>query len=529
MADLPQTQGIPRTTANARPADKPDSFVVVIFGASGDLASRKLIPALYDLHRARMLPERFAVLGVSRTAFSLEAFRAKMTDSVRQFDEQQPVEEKLLAAFAEKLHYLSIDTANPADYAQVRLTLETIDREHGTAGNYIFYLSTPPAMYAVIAHGLGTQGLQDQAGGWRRLIVEKPFGYDLPSAIDLNAKLERIFRESQIYRIDHYLGKETVQNILVFRFANSIFEPLWNSKYVQYVEVTAAEHIGVENRGRFYEGAGAVRDIIQNHLLQCVGVVAMEPPSVFNSIAVRNETLKVFQSLRPIKPTETNVFTVRGQYTASTIKGQPVNGYRQEKDVAPDSKTETYAAIQFYIDNWRWGGVPFFMRAGKRLPTRVTEVAIHFKPTPHPLFGQNEADGQDGNKLIIRIQPDEGVLLKLGMKLPGAGFRVTEVRMDVHYKEFTEGQHLPAAYERLLLDCALGDSTLFTRSDAVEACWEFITPILTGWQTNRKSRIFGYPAGTWGPQEAEALMACHGWQWRQPCKNLASDGLYCEL
>jgi glucose-6-phosphate 1-dehydrogenase len=349
----------------------------------------------------------------------------------------------------------------------------------------------------------------------------------LESAKKLNEDLHKIFIENQIYRIDHYLGKETVQNILAFRFSNGIFEPLWNRNFIDHIEITSAETIGVENRGGYYEGSGALRDVIQNHMLQIVGFIAMEPPSSFEPNSVRNETLKVFQSLRAMHENEVEKYCIRGQYTESIIKGEKVKGYRDEKGVAPDSRTETFAAIKLYIDNWRWGDVPFYIRAGKRLPTRVTEVVIHFKETPHHLFNKDNSE-QLRNQLIIRIQPDEGILLKFGMKTPGSGFKIQNVNMDFHYSDI-RNVHLPSAYERLLLDCMLGDSTLYARGDAVEECWKFVDPIIKSWKDNPNIKVYGYPSGTWGPKESFNLFDDSKTEWRYPCKNLTDDGLYCEL
>ncbi|MCG5053461.1 MAG: glucose-6-phosphate dehydrogenase [Myxococcales bacterium] len=507
-----------------------DSCAIVIFGASGDLTKRKLVPALFELHCQGLLPEGFAVLGVGRTAYSDEAFREAQREALEAFSKTVDATPEQREQFINKLFYESIDTSRREDYAAIRRRLTELDKSQGTSGNYLFYLSTPPALAAPIVSGLGAEHLQIPAheGCWRRLIVEKPFGIDLKSATDLNHMLQAVFKEDQIFRIDHYLGKETVQNLLVFRFANGIFEPLWNRNYVDYVEITAAENIGVEDRGGYYEGSGALRDMVQNHMLQVVGMTAMEAPSSFDARAVRNETLKVFQSLRPITPENVQHHTIRGQYIASKIRGRDVSGYRQEKGVDAESRTETYAAVRFHIDNWRWGGVPFVVRTGKRLPTRVSEVVVHFKPTPHRIFGSLGTGENITNSLIIRIQPDEGVVLKFGLKRPGAGFEARSVAMDFHYSDLSDVR-LPDAYERLLLDCLHGDATLFTRGDAVEACWAFVDPILEGWRSNPESKIYGYPGGTWGPPEADRLLGADGRTWRQPCKNLSENTDYCEL
>jgi len=508
-----------------------DRCAIVIFGASGDLTKRKLVPALFELYCQGHLPHGFAVLGVGRTAYTDEEFQSLQREALATFAKNVVSTVEQRDAFIAKLHYESIDTSRREEYARIRLRLEGLDRDSGTGGNYLFYLSTPPALAFHIVSGLGAEHLQipSHEGCWRRMIVEKPFGTDLKTAVALNQMLQAVFKEDQIFRIDHYLGKETVQNLLVFRFANGIFEPLWNRNYVDYVEITAAENIGVEDRGGYYETSGAMRDMVQNHLLQVVGMMAMEAPSSFDARAVRNETLKVFQSLRPITADEVHLHTVRGQYTQSKIRGAAVAGYRQEKGVDPDSRTETFAAMRFYIDNWRWGGVPFVLRSGKRLPTRVSEVVVHFKPTPHRAFGALNVDGgTNANSLIIRIQPDEGVVLKFGLKRPGSGFQARSVAMDFHYSDLSDVR-LPEAYERLLLDCIHGDATLFTRGDAVEACWQFVDPILEGWKNNPESKVYGYPAGTWGPPEANALLGTDGRVWREPCKNLSENTDHCEL
>lgn len=505
---------------------QPAKCVVLIFGASGDLTKRKLMPALFSLFAQRLLPDDFAILGLSRTAFSDEVFRDRITKAIRGFSGTEPDQQKL-TDFVARIYYQALDTQDPKAYEQLSRRISEIDRQHSTNGNYIFYLSTPPFMYETIARNLHGAGLHDSQNGWKRLVVEKPFGYDLESAQKLNRNLLECFEEEQIYRIDHYLGKETVQNLLVFRFSNEIFEPLWNSNYVSHVEVTSAEHIGIEDRGKYFDSAGILRDMVQNHLLQVVGMIAMEPPHAFNARAVRNETIKVFESIKPYSGDDIRNHVLRGQYTASTIRGEPVLGYRDEKDVAPGSRTETFVAMKFYIQNWRWGGVPFFIRSGKRMPTRVTEAVIHFKPKPHQLFEQSKSL-RDANKLIIRIQPDEGILLKFGMKQPGAGFTVKKVNMDFRYADLAD-TYQPKAYERLLLDCMLGDATLYTRNDAVEACWRFVDPVLKAWSGDESLKVFGYPAGTWGPAESEQLLREHKVEWRYPCKNLADDGEYCEL
>ncbi|MFV0592998.1 MAG: glucose-6-phosphate dehydrogenase [Draconibacterium sp.] len=493
-----------------------DNQILVIFGASGDLTKRKLIPALYELYIRKLLPEKFAVLGASRSALSDEEFRQRADEFLD--------EHELLDDFKKMLFYQPVQNNTPDDFIPLKNRLEEIADTNGIDKNYVFYLSTPPSLYSVIPKLLCQNDLSKSDQFFRRLIVEKPFGTDLQSAKELNVQLLNYFAEEQIYRIDHYLGKETVQNMLVTRFSNGIFEPLWNRRYIERVEITSAESLGVESRGGYYDHSGALRDMIQNHLLQVTGFVAMEPPVVVEADAIRNEILKVFQSLRPIRENEVSKYVIRGQYTASTIKGDTVAGYREENGVDRLSRTETFVALKFFIDNWRWAGVPFLIRTGKKLPTRVTEIVITFRKVPHHLFGSHEQ--HSNNKLIIRIQPDEGILLKFGMKTPGAGFNVQTVNMDFHYSELTNTT-VPAAYERLLLDAMTGDATLYARGDAVEQAWTFVQPIINAWTTNPEIPIYGYPAGTWGPAEVERLIPNDSW--RYPCKNLTNDGLYCEL
>ena len=507
--------------------EKPNSCILVIFGASGDLTNRKLIPALYDLQIQKLLPDNFGILGIGRTPLSDDSFRAKMEDALfhAQLAKNATADDK--NSFINKIFYTAIDTASVDDYGKLAARLESLNTQLKTEGNYIYYLATPPSLYKTVAQNLAAFNLHKSQGehGCRRIIIEKPFGYDLKTAVELNQFIHTIFNENQIYRIDHYLGKETVQNLLVTRFSNGIFEPLWNRNFIHHVEITSSESIGVESRGGYYDNAGALRDMVQNHLLQICSLVAMEPPAVIEADAIRNETLKVLQSIRPIAKEDVDKFVIRGQYTASHVRGDALSGYREEPGVDPNSRTETFVALKFFIDNWRWSGVPFYIRSGKRLPTRVTEIVINFRTTPHALF--HSPEGSMRNQLIIRIQPDEGILLKFGMKVPGAGFDVENVNMDFHYSDLS-GVHLPEAYERLLLDSMLGDATLYSRGDAVEACWKFITPILEAWSENPDLKVYGYPAGSWGPENADSLIDGL-WGWRYPCKNLSDDGLYCEL
>lgn len=505
-----------------------DNQLLVIFGASGDLTKRKLIPALFALHNQQLLPARFAILGVGRTPLSDAAFRDSMVAALQQPDGNEAASD-MISSFAPMLHYLSIETSDAAAYLQVRERMSELETAFSTDGNAIFYLATPPDLSEIIARNLSQHGMNHSETGWRRIIVEKPFGFNLQTARHLNSQLLCCFSEEQIYRIDHYLGKETVQNVMVTRFSNGIFEPLWNRNYVHHVEVTSAESLGVEGRGGYYDRSGALRDMVQNHLLQLVSLVAMEPPTEIHSRSIRNETLKVLQSIRPVQSGNLSEQVIRGQYTGSKVRGTYYPAYREEQGVSPESRTETYVALKLYIDNWRWGGVPFYIRTGKRLPTRVTELVIHFKPTPHKLFSFDDGRFNSDNQLVIRIQPDEGILLKFGMKIPGSGFRVQDVNMDFHYSDLDGGGHIPEAYQRLLLDCMQGDATLFTRGDAIEQAWSLVDPILNAWESNPAFPMHGYPAGSWGPQQADSLIDDPSLTWRYPCKNLSDDGIYCEL
>lgn len=492
------------------------SQILVIFGASGDLTKRKLIPALFELYKQKMIPENFAVLGASRTDLSDDDFRKRADEFIEDHES--------LDDFKKKLFYQTVQTDNSKDLLPLKKRLDELTKSENIEPNFIFYLSTPPSLYSIIPKHLYEIELSKSDKYFRRLIVEKPFGSSLETAQELNSELSNYFSEDQIYRIDHYLGKETVQNMLVTRFSNGIFEPLWNRRYIERVEITAAESLGVENRGGYYDHSGALRDMIQNHLMQVTGFVAMEPPVIIEADAIRNEILKVFQSIRIYKEHEVAKNVIRGQYTSSIISGKQVTGYREEKGVDRLSRTETFVAMKFFIDNWRWAGVPFLVRTGKKLPTRATEIVITFKKVPHHLFGNSEDQGH--NQLVIRIQPDEGILLKFGMKTPGAGFKVQTVMMDFHYSDLADTK-VPAAYERLLHDCMIGDATLYARGDAVERAWEIVQPIMNAWESNPDIPIYGYPAGSWGPEEAEKLVI--NGHWRYPCKNLTNEGLYCEL
>lgn len=503
-----------------------ESFAYVIFGATGDLTHRKLIPALFSLFEQGLLGEHFFILGMARSPLTDTIFREKIKSSLLNFAEKKPSIDSM-QVFLEKLYYLPFDFHDASACKILQEHLLRLRKKHSVDGNTMFYMATPPALFETIPVCLSENGLNQEHDGWKRIIIEKPFGYDYTSAVRLKDLLLRNWKEEQIYRIDHYLGKETVQNLLVTRFSNGIFEPLWNRNYIHHVEITSAESIGIEKRGGYYENAGALRDMIQNHLLQLAAITAMEPPSSMEPQAIRNEILKVLQSLRPIAEDQVENMTIRGQYLSSVIKHQAVKGYREEEAVNPSSATETYAALKFYIDNWRWGGVPFYIRTGKRLPTRVTEVVIHFKPTPHFLFSEKETC-RSCNQLVIRIQPDEGILLKFSMKTPGTGFDLQSVNMDFHYADLGEIR-IPNAYERLIYDSLNGDSTLFSRTEEVLEAWKFLSPVLEKWNSDQKIPLYGYPAGTWGPEKADNLIEEDAMTWRYPCKNLADDGIYCEL
>jgi glucose-6-phosphate 1-dehydrogenase len=483
--------------------------VLIVFGASGDLTSRKLMPALYHLSRRGSLPAAFAVVGVARTEMGDDEFRKRMLDAV---PDGGPAWGELVKGF----RYVPGDYGHQETFGRLRQVLEEIDRDRGTAGNRTFYLATVPAVFEEVADGLGKVGLNEPANADAgvRLVVEKPYGRDLASARQLDAALHRTFEERQIYRIDHYLGKETVQNVLALRFANAIFEPIWNRRYVDHVQITVAESLGVEHRGSFYETAGALRDIVQNHVMQVLSLTLMEPPGMIDANGIRDEKVKALRAVKILTVDEVRLNVVRAQYQAGWEEGQPVPGYRAEEGVDPQSQTETYVAMRLAVDNWRWAGVPFFIRTGKRLPKRVTEVALQFQRVPHLPFSASESTGLHPNALVLRIQPDEGITLRFGAKVPGQAFEVRDVLMDFSYgAAFFE--EAPDAYERLLLDAMVGDPLLFIRSDEVDRAWEIVDPLLEAW-AEPGTPLARYPAGTWGPSEADQLMEREGRHWRTP-------------
>jgi glucose-6-phosphate 1-dehydrogenase len=494
----------------------PDPAIMVVFGATGDLTRRKLMPALYNLALEHLLPPAFAVVGVARRAGGDDEFRADMRRAVDRHSRTGPVQADVWDAFAQGLFYVRADFGDIESYRALGVALERIEQERNTGGNRVFYLATPPELFPGIVERLGEVGLaQGEPAGemWRRIVVEKPFGHDLQSARELNQQMHRVFRERQIYRIDHYLGKETVQNILVFRFANGIFEPVWNRQYVDHVQITVAEDIGLEGRGAYYDRAGALRDIVQNHLLQLVCLTAMEPPVNFEAEAVRDEKVKVLRAIRPIKGEAVDRNVVRAQYSAGSIGGVEVPPYRQEEDVDSGSRTESFLAAKLLIDNWRWAGTPFYVRTGKRLPRRVTEIAVQFNRPPLQAFRQS-GDDLEPNLLVMRIQPDEGISLKFQAKVPVPGYRLRPVNMEFNYgASFLVAT--PEAYERLLQDVMLGDPTLFNRVDEVETAWSLLDGVLARWSAD-DSPMPGYEAGTWGPAAADELLARDRRRWRHP-------------
>jgi glucose-6-phosphate 1-dehydrogenase len=491
----------------------PDPAAMVIFGASGDLTARKLMPALYNLALNRYLPSGFSVIGVADTAISEDEFRGRLADAVQKFSRTQPVDRAVWQSVAEGISFVRMPFDDEGDgYRRLAAELDRVDRERGTNGNRVFYLATAPQFFSVIIDRLGASGIAKAGEGWKRVVIEKPFGNDLKSAQALNQAIHTVFTEQQIFRIDHYLGKETVQNVLVFRFANGIFEPIWNRRYVDHVQITVAEDIGIERRGKYYETSGALRDIFQNHLMQLLSIAAMEAPPNFDADSVRDEKVKVLKSIHPI---DVSKDVVRGQYGPGWVGGQEVPGYRQELNVSPTSNTETLVAVRLKIDNWRWADTPFYLRTGKRLPSRASEIAIQFKNPPHLPFAKTAVEELTPNWLVMRIQPHEGASLKIAAKIPGPVMRLRTVNMDFFYGSSFMVES-PDAYERLVLDCLLGDATLFAREDEVERAWALVDRIEAGWASQPPPAFPNYAAGTWGPPEADALIEQDGRRWRRP-------------
>ncbi len=504
--------------AGPRMGRPPEPVSVVIFGATGDLTARKLVPALFSLAQEDRLPVAFNVVGYARRDWSHEEFRAKMLEGVSQFSRYNPGQSDRAPwdRFAQHLHFVQGRFDEVGRFQALDHFLSELASKHGMPDNRLYYLAAPPQWYEDIVTCLGETGMsRDGDSGWRRIVTEKPFGRDLVSATALNAKVHLAFREPQVYRIDHYLGKETVQNILVLRFANAIFEPIWNRRYIDHVQISVAESIPVGSRAGYYDEVGVVRDIFQNHILQVLTLVTMEPPVAFEADAIRDEKVKVLRAVRSMRPEEVAVRTVRAQYTAGTINGKWIPGYRETPGVAEDSQTPTYAAMEWYIDNWRWQGVPFYIRSGKCMATRTTEVSIHFKSPPHLLFDTLDGNDLPSNVLALRIQPDEGITLGFGAKRPGQGMVPRPVTMDFRYGASFGIASPPDAYERLLLDAMLGDATLFIRSDEIERAWRLIDPVLAVWETDQTPTLETYEAGTWGPTGADALLARAGRRWRR--------------
>ncbi|MDP9387153.1 MAG: glucose-6-phosphate dehydrogenase [Actinomycetota bacterium] len=505
MSELP-----PNPLAEGLAADRrAPACALVVYGASGDLTVRKLAPALEALAADGRLSPAFAVVGVGRTEMSDEEFGTRMRDAV-------PKPSAAWEALAAGFRYVTGGYTAPETFERLAEVLAELDEVRGTAGNRLHYLATVPDVFAGVATALGRHDLNrpDRDGAFVRLVVEKPYGRDLDSALRLDEEIHQSFREDQVYRIDHYLGKETVQNVLALRFANAIFEPIWDRRYVDHVQITVAESLGVGHRGGFYETAGALRDIVQNHVLQVLALTAMEPPASVDAKGIRDEKVKALRAVDILSPDEVSIDVVRAQYREGWVEGDQVAGYRDEKGVDPGSRTETYVAMKVRIDNWRWAGVPFYVRTGKRLPKRVTEVAMEFRDVPHLPFGSRETRGLGPNALVLRIQPDEGITLRFGAKVPGQAFRVRTVSMDFSYgAAFLE--ETPDAYERLLLDALVGDPTLFIRADEVEQAWRVVEPILSSWSDDA-TPLAGYPAGSWGPREADRLLERDGRRWRSP-------------
>ena len=509
---MAQTEALPATT-KPKVGRTGDPCVMVIFGVSGDLTRRKLIPALYNLASQQLLSREFAVVGIGRSPMTSDEARKKFTEDFKQFA-TGAIDPDLWEWFVRHLYYVAGNFDDPATYDKVKETLATVDRDHSTHGNYFFYLATAPNFFGPIVARLSTVGLmKENDGQWRRVIIEKPFGHDLDSAKALNQQLLKVATERQIYRIDHYLGKETVQNILALRFANGIFEPIWNRRYIDHVQISVAETVGVETRGGYYDGAGALRDMVPNHIMQLITLTAMEPPISFEANAVRDEQAKILHAIQPFSSEDVLSKTIRGQYGEGTMDNQHVPAYRAEDGVPPDSRTETFVAMRLLIDNWRWAGVPFYLRTGKRLPGRNTHVVIQFRRAPFMLFRETQVANMMPNQLVVHIQPEEGISLRFAAKVPGPAMQLGEVNMDFAYADYF-GQTPSTGYERLLHDCMIGDATLFQRADMVEAGWSIVNPVLDVWKALPPRNFPNYPSGTWGPKESDELMERDGRRWR---------------
>jgi len=487
---------------------------MVIFGATGDLARRKLVPAVYSLAYEGLLPPYFSLVGVAFNDLDIAGFRDEMKAAVKEFSRLKPINDTVFNSLADRMYFIKGDFNDPATYRELHSRLEMSDREHGTRGNRLFYLSTAPSLFASIAGNLKQNGLSG-GQGWQRVVIEKPFGRDVASARELNSHLQRNFCEEEIFRIDHYLGKETVQNILVLRFANGIFEPIWRNQFIDHVQITVAETLGVGRRAGYYEEAGALRDMMQNHMMQLLALITMEPPINLQAEHIRNEKVKVLESIRPLGEKEIRSQTVRGQYARGYIDGKLAAGYREEDGIAQQSKTETFACVKMFIDNWRWSGVPFYLRHGKRLAKSGTEISICFKKSPGILFNASDSETPvDHNVLTIRVQPDEGISLRMEAKAPGQILQIQSVKMDFRFGSEFAGAS-PEAYERLLLDAMIGDATLFIRHDEAEQSWRFFDPVLASWRDESARFLPTYAAGTWGPPEAEQLLQNDDRDWRR--------------
>jgi glucose-6-phosphate 1-dehydrogenase len=499
--------------ATRRPGKPADPCVMVIFGAAGDLTQRKLIPALYNLAKAGLLPHEFAIVGMARGAMSTDDFRQKVAEDIKHYTGAD-ADSKIWEWFSQRLYYMRGEFQDKAVYNQLKELLDRVNGDHLTHGNYFFYLATAPSFFGPIVEQLAQVGLMGEKNShWRRVIIEKPFGHDLESARALNQQLLQVADEKQIYRIDHYLGKETVQNILAFRFANGIFEPIWNRRYIDHVQISVAETVGVESRGSYYDTAGALRDMVPNHIMQLISLTAMEPPISFGANAVRDEQAKILHAIQPFSSEEVLSETVRGQYGEGKVGGKPVTGYREEADVPPDSRTETFVAMKLAIDNWRWAGVPFYLRTGKALASQHTHIVIQFRRAPFVLFRDTQVENLMPNQLVLHIQPEEGISLQFAAKVPGPVMQLGAVDMSFNYSDYF-GTQPSTGYERLLHDCMTGDQTLFQRADMVEAGWCVVSPVLDVWKALPPRYFPNYAAGTWGPREADELLERDRRQWR---------------